>query len=120
MKYATRLIALSTLAVAAQFIALAQDPGWPRRIVKPTGTLIIYQPQVDNWSNFTSITWRQAFQLTPTGGKQVTGAISFDGTTSVDNDTRMVLFYNINVLNTYFPSLPPPATAQMDQLVRTF
>jgi hypothetical protein len=32
----------------------------------------------------------------------------------------MVLFYDINVLNIYFPSLSPAATAQMDQLFRTF
>ncbi len=32
----------------------------------------------------------------------------------------MVLFYNMNVLNTYFPSLPPATAAQMDQLFRTF
>jgi len=120
MKHLTPFIAVAALALATPLAALAQDPGWPRQIVKPTGKLIIYQPQVDNWSNFTSITWRQAFQLTPTAGKQVVGAISFSGTTSVDNETRMVLFYDINVLNTYFPSLPPASVPQMDQLVRTF
>jgi uncharacterized membrane protein YgcG len=31
----------------------AQDPGWPRQLVKPGGgTLIAYQPQVDNWAGF--------------------------------------------------------------------
>jgi len=40
----------------------AQDPGWPRQIVKPGGTLVIYQPQVDDWKNFMDIKWRQAFQ----------------------------------------------------------
>jgi len=43
-----------------------QDPGWPRRIVKPGGTLVIYQPQIDEWNDSTNITWRQAFQLAPT------------------------------------------------------
>jgi hypothetical protein len=33
---------------------------------------------------------------------------------------NMVLFYDINVSNNYFPSLPPASTAQMDQLFRTF
>src|SRR5271156_1307912 len=120
MRHLNPFIAVSTLAFAAPQLALAQDPGWPRQIVKPGGTLVIYQPQVDNWNNFTAITWRQAFQLTPAGGKQVVGAISFSGTTSVDHETRMVLFYDISVLNTYFPSLPPDVTAQMDQLVRGF
>jgi hypothetical protein len=35
--------------------AWAQDPGWPRQLVKPGGKLIIYPPQVDDWKNFTDI-----------------------------------------------------------------
>ncbi len=97
-----------------------QDPGWPRRIAKPGGTLIIYQPQIDDWTDDTTINWRQAFQLTPTSKKQVVGAASFHGSTSVDSETHMVLFYEVSVLNTYFPSLDPATSAQMDQLVRTF
>jgi hypothetical protein len=120
MKYFKNALAIFLLALATAATLSAQDPGWPRKIVKPAGTLIIYQPQVDDWKDFTSITWRQAFQLTPTGAKQVVGAASFQGTTSVDNATHMVLFYGMNVLNTYFPSLSPAATAQMDQLFRNF
>jgi hypothetical protein len=100
--------------------ASAQDPGWPRQIVKPGGTLIIYQPQVDDWEGFTDIKWRQAFQLTPTGGKQVVGAASFEGTTQVNTETRMVFIYSLKILSTYFPSLDPATTAQMDHLTRGF
>ena len=120
MKYLKNALAIFLVTLVTAVTAVAQDPGWPRKIVKPGGTLIVYQPQVDDWKDFTTIFWRQAFQLTPTGGKQVVGAVSFQGTTSVDNATRMVLFYDMNVLNTYFPSLPPASTAQMDQLLRTF
>jgi hypothetical protein len=56
----------------------AQDPGWPRKLVKPGGTVLVYQPQVDDWQNFTDIKWRAAFQLTPNGGKQIVGAASFE------------------------------------------
>jgi hypothetical protein len=115
MKDLTRIIAILTMAASILLLAAstpAQDPGWPRQTVKPGGILVLYQPQVDEWKDFTSITWRQAFQFTPTGGKQVVGAMSQSGTTSVDNETHMVLFYNINVLNTYFPSLDPTTTAR--------
>lgn len=98
----------------------AQDPGWPRQIVKPGGTLVIYQPQVDDWKNFMDIKWRQAFQLTPSGGKQIVGAALFEGTTDVDTDTHMVFMYNLRVLNTYFPSQDQATSAQMNQLFRTF
>jgi hypothetical protein len=100
--------------------AWAQDPGWPRQIVKPGGTLIAYQPQVDEWNNYTELKWRMAFQLTPSGGKQVVGALSAIASTQVNTDTHMVFLYNINIEHTYFPGQDPGTTAQMDQLVRSF
>jgi uncharacterized membrane protein YgcG len=122
MRYARSYfrIFVTILVLTASASAWAQDPGWPRQIVKPGGTLIIYQPQVDAWNNFTDITWRQAFQLTPTGGKQVVGAATFEGSTEVNTDTHMVFMNNLKVLNTYFPSQNPSLSAQMDQLFRTF
>lgn len=98
----------------------AQDPGWPRQLVKPGGTLVVYQPQVDNWTGFTDITWRQAFQLTPTGAKEVIGAVSFEGTTDVNTDTHMVYIHDLRVLNTYFPSKDPATSAQLGQLFQSF
>jgi hypothetical protein len=65
------------LLLAGSTFSFAQDPGWPRKNVNQGGTVISYQPQVDDWKDFTTITWRQAFQLTPTGGKQVIGAAAF-------------------------------------------
>jgi hypothetical protein len=120
MRNAKIWIAVLGLILTACSSAWAQDPGWPRQLVKPGGTVIIYQPQVDSWSNYTDIKWRQAFQLTPTGGKVVVGAASFEGTTEVNLDTHNVFMFNIQVLNTYFPGQDPATTAQMDQLVRTF
>lgn len=113
-------ILVSILTLSASSYVWAQDPGWPRQIVKPGGTLIIYQPQVDDWNNFTDITWRQAFQLTPSGGKQIVGAATFEGSTEVNTDTHMVFMSNLRVLNTYFPSQDPASSAQLGQLFRTF
>jgi hypothetical protein len=113
-------ILVTVLTLTAPSYVRAQDPGWPRQIVKPGGTLIVYQPQVDNWNNFADITWRQAFQLTPSGGKQIVGAASFEGATQVNTDTHMVFMSDMRVLNTYFPSQDPATSAQMDQLFRTF
>ncbi len=120
MRYAKSWFGVLGLILIAASRGWAQDPGWPRQIVKPGGTVIAYQPQVDNWTNFTDIKWRMAFQLTPTGGKQIVGAASVESATAVNTDTHMVSMYNIKVLNTYFPSLDPATSAQMDQLFRTF
>jgi uncharacterized membrane protein YgcG len=100
--------------------ASAQDPGWPRKFVQPSGTLITYQPQVDDWKDYSHIRWRQAFQLTPTGGKQVIGAATLKGNTTVDNDKHLVMIDQIQVIDTYFPDLDPAATTKMDSLVRSF
>jgi len=113
-------VLVTVLTLTAPEYVRAQDPGWPRQIVKPGGTLIIYQPQVDDWKNFTDITWRQAFQLTPVGGKQVVGAATFEGSTEVNTDTHTVFMSNLRVLNTYFPAQDPSTSAQMGQLFKTF
>lgn len=53
------IIAASLLFFAALVTAFAQDPGWPRQITKPQGTLVYYQPQVDNWNDFVNLDWQQ-------------------------------------------------------------
>jgi len=112
---ATFIIIFSAIATA-----VAQDPGWPRQITKQGNTLVYYQPQVDDWVNFTELNWRSAFSLTPAGGKPVLGVFVAQGQTDVDNDNKTVLISNIRLLSTNFPSLDPASTAQMDQLLRTF
>jgi hypothetical protein len=114
-----RVIAAAVLYFASLGTAFAQDPSWPRKLVKPGGTLIIYQPQVEDWQEFIDLKWRQAFELTPTGGNQVVGAATFEGATENNTDTHIVLIYNIKVLNAYFPSQDPATSAQLDQLIRT-
>jgi hypothetical protein len=114
------LIVLLVFLLAASASVFAQDPGWPRKLEKPGGTVIAYQPQVDEWKDFTDITWREAFQMAPTGGKQVIGAATFTGTTNVDKDKHMVVIFGIKVIHTYFPSLDEATSAKMNQLSKTF
>ena len=106
MTFLTGFVVLLLMATAPGF---AQDPGWPRKLEKAGGTIIAYQPQVDEWKDFTDITWRQAFQMTPAGGKQVIGAATFNGTANVDKDKHMVMIYGIKVtILTFRHSMRPP------------
>jgi hypothetical protein len=41
MKICLRVLAL---ICAVCCCAWAQDPGWPRKLVKPAGTVLVYQP----------------------------------------------------------------------------
>ena len=115
-----KLIIVSFLIIALVTLAPAQDPGWPRQIIKEGSTLIYYQPQVDEWKSFEDITWRMAFSLTPAGAKEVVGVAELQGHTDVDNDRKMVMITNLKILRTNFPSLDPGRAAQMDKLVKTF
>ncbi len=101
-------------------LCLAQDSGWPRQKSSPAGKLVYYQPQVDDWTNFKVLTFRMAFSLTPTGGKQTVGVVNIHAQTDVSVDDRIVAIRNLTITDTHFPSLDTDKAAQMDQLVRTF
>ncbi len=120
MRFAKSWFVVLVLILTASVGAKAQDPGWPRQMVRSGGKLIIYQPQVDDWKNFLDLTWRAAFELTPAGGKAIVGAATFEGTTDVNTDTHMVTIYGLQVLNTYFPGQDPATTVRLDQLLRSF
>lgn len=61
MKRTKILIVGAALSASLSILALAQDPGWPRKNVQPQGTVISYQPQVDDWKDFRDIAWRRHF-----------------------------------------------------------
>ena len=65
-----KLLLVLLLVCATAGIVRAQDAGWPRTFTKPAGTLVLYQPQVDDWKQFSQLDARSAFSLTPTGGKE--------------------------------------------------
>lgn len=107
-----------TLACAA--IARAQDPGWPREIAKDGVQLLYYQPQVDDWKDFTDLDFRLAVSVTPKGGKPVLGVVKIHAKTDVDVPARTVLIHDLAVTATSFPSLDAAAAERMNRLARTF
>src|SRR5689334_19431271 len=83
----------------------SSDSSWPRERYQNGNQLIVYQPQVDDWKNFADLSWRMAVSLTPKSGKTVVGVVEMKGTTSVDNVNKLVNISNLQITNTYFPSL---------------
>jgi len=120
MKIVQCIVASLVFVLLSSIAGIAQDTGWPRLRTENGNTLITYQPQVDDWKDFREVDWRMAFSLTPAGGKPAVGIVELHGQTSVDNDNKMVLIYNIKIKKTKFPSLDPAVAAQMDQLARRF
>lgn len=115
-----RALVTTALFLALIGVSRAQDPGWPRQITKPTGTLVYYQPQVDEWKAFTDLTWRMAFTFTPSGGKQTVGVVEMQGHTAIDDSSKTVLISDLKVLGTHFPSLDAATAAQMGERLKTF
>src|SRR5215467_5276355 len=98
----------------------SNDSTWPREKYSNGTRLIIYQPQVDDWTNFQDLSWRMAVSLTPKSGKTVVGVVEMKGTTSVDNVAKVVNISNLQITNTYFPSLDKPTADKMEQAFKSF
>src|SRR5215472_3715021 len=100
--------------------ATAPDQGWPRQSSKNGTTLVAYQPQVDEWKDFKTLTFRMAFSITPKGGKPVLGAARISADTDVDNDAHMVLIHDLKIQRINFPSAKPEQVEPMSDLLRQF
>jgi hypothetical protein len=98
----------------------AQDPGWPREKSNAEGSIIYYQPQLDEWKDFKQLEARMAVSIRPKGGQPTVGVIYVQATTDANTDTRNVLLSNVQITETKFPSLDEAGSAAMDKLVRTF
>jgi hypothetical protein len=112
----TYLVAL-LLAGAA---AAQTDEGWPRQVVREGATLTTYQPQVDDWKDFQTLSWRMAFRLTPAGGQEAVGVMRVRAQTDVDRDSHMVVIHDLKIEGVDFPTADPGTAAQLDALLRTF
>jgi hypothetical protein len=93
------------------------DPGWPRYYTNGTADLVVYQPQVDTWSGFQTLTGRCAFALHPVRDSDaVYGTFRFTADSLVDTSQKMVLLRNIRVADMRFPSVPGGKSAAWSAL----
>jgi hypothetical protein len=99
---------------------IAQDMGWPREKSNASGTLIYYQPQLDEWKEFRRLEARMAISVKPTGGQPTLGVVSFRARTDANLDTRNVVVSRLEIISVRFPSLDPAKSAAMETLVRNF
>jgi len=120
----TTIVVLVTVTLVQPFAGAQlpappmQDIGWPRQVAKNGATLVYYQPQIDDWSDYKHLTGRVAFSLTPAGGKQALGVASFHAGTLVDKDTRTVFFRDIQITDVRFASLDAALSMPLEQLFR--
>ena len=85
--------------------SIPADP-WPRDLSIPGAAVLVYQPQVNSWKD-NQIDFRAAVALKPDGAKDETfGVIFATARTQVDKVARMVVFENLKITKSDFPTLP--------------
>lgn len=98
--------------------ALSQAPEWPRETSRNGSRILLYQPQVDDWKNFTDLHWRSAFSLTPPGGKEAVGVVTMRGRTDVNTERDLVVITGLQIERIHFPSLDQAAAAELEATAR--
>ena len=114
-----------TLAQAAPAAAptaaanLPADP-WPRVVDLSSGQVLVYQPQVNTWTD-NQIAFRSALAIKPTGAKEEAfGVIFATARTQVDKVARTVVFENLKITKSDFPTLPDRGAAYTAELAAEF
>jgi len=97
------LTCLTGLLLLAESVA-SNDGEWPRQVDTDSFHLVIYQPQVDRWTD-NRIEARSAVIVTQASDPaQIFGIVSISARTEVDRETRMVTFEDIRVKDANIPS----------------
>ena len=107
--------AQSTPAAAAPAQNIPADP-WPRKIDLANASVLLYQPQVNKWEG-NQLEFRAALAIQPVGAKEETFGVIFATTrTQVDRVARTVVFENLKITKTDFPTLPNRGAAYTAEL----
>lgn len=98
----------------------AQTITWPRQLTNNGSTINFYQPQIEKWDNYTTLTGRMAFSLFPLAGNEMVGVVNFNAGTNTNMSTHVVTVYNFVITQTHFPSLNADSARLMGNMVRSF
>ena len=107
--------------------ALAQTPDaappadpWPRDLSLSSAAVLVYQPQINTW-NDNRIDFRTAVAIKPTGATGETfGVVFATARTQVDKVARTVVFEDLKITKSDFPTLPARGAAYSAELQSRF
>lgn len=95
----------------------AQSIEWPREIVTPKATILIYQPQPETFQG-NHVTARSAVSVTMKGSSEpVFGAAWYDATVSTDRENRTVQYQQVKVTEAKFPDASPDQVEKFKEVV---
>lgn len=96
-----------------------EDIEWPRESKTDGHSVVMYQPQVDSWSDYKGLTARAAVVVTLEGtNKPIYGAMTLTATTQTDFETRQVLLADRKIQSLRFPNAPKDQAVKLAEIVR--
>ena len=97
-----------------------RDIGWPREFSSGEHRVVMYQPQVDDWSSDRSrMTFLSAIEVAPKGaGPSKYGVIEIEARTETHIAERTVDLSQLRVKDLRFPNVPADQVEELDRLVR--
>jgi len=92
-------------------------PGsWPRHIKLVNALVVIYQPQINSWTD-NRLDFRSALAIKPDGaGREAFGFLFATARTNVDKATHRVTLDNMQITKSDFPTLPDHGAAYVAEL----
>ena len=108
-----RFVLAAACLLVMPCLTFAQAPVdvWPRPIPLSNAGALIYQPQVESWDG-NQIQVRAAVSIKPTGAPAPSfGAVFATARTEVDRVARTVVFNDLAITKSNFPTLPDQGAA---------
>jgi hypothetical protein len=87
-------LCLASLVRAEETPPPIEDPGWPREFTVESKKLIIYQPQIDEWKDHSTMHFRCAIEVEGVLKEPKFGVAEIEARTLVDNATRTVKVFS--------------------------
>ena len=116
-KLAAAALALAVLPVLAQ--TPPTDP-WPRVVDLSTGQVMVYQPQINDWTgNQLSFRAAMAYKKDKSPGQDF-GTVMATTRTQVDRAARTVVFEDMRISKIDFPTLPDKGASLAPELTKEF
>ncbi|MEA3303727.1 MAG: hypothetical protein U9Q75_10690 [Pseudomonadota bacterium] len=95
-----------------------EELGWPREYDHDEGQVVLYQPQLDEWKDFTTLTAKAAVSVQFKGSDEFQyGAIYLKATTEVDKDEDAVLLDDFMITKMHFPDIDDAIATKAGDLV---
>ena len=115
-----RMLTLAcALAVVSVPAAVGEDIGWPRNFEADGHTVVVHQPQVEEWKDHETLEFLMAVSVLPAGADHRSyGVLEVHANTKVNHEERTVLLTQL-VLTMQFPDTDAATAKGLETIVRT-